>query len=469
MKKNFIIYLLLFLAGCTKTEYIIEEPVKNSSDDKAPYSFDLSVGQITDHEATLMWTAALDSGNKKVTYEVAVNDSVVAYDLVNTGYQLTDLLSNTELKVSVIALDPNRNSTTVSTTFKTLKSLINKVIDPGFDFKWHEFTVAVETEDGGMILGGRVTESTLSEEDCGIVVKLTKGYDIEWIKILSGCSPVNNLILTQDGGCLVFTDNKLIKLNTDGLEQWNYTRIESELFTIDSAIEDSNGDILVAGISGITTFKSYGLVKISSNGTKLWTKNGDSMDCWIGTIIKDELKNPLILGYVSYNGSSNLCLMLMWLDWDGNLIKNRQYPNKYLASDLSKTIKYIDQDASYLIFGTACGYISGYGYYDTEPRFLKITTDGEIVWDKYYYLNSGGVFPSIQDAYTISNGSSLVLCIDDRGNSISVIDALGEIEKTIKLYGYPYLISINRDDDGNYRCVARDGRIFILNHDGYSS
>jgi len=193
------------------------------------------------------------------------------------------------------------------------------------------------------------------------------------------------------------------------------------------------------------------------------------MDCWIGTIIKDELKNPLILGYVSYNGSSNQCLMLMWFDWDGNLIKNRQYPNKYLASDLSKTIKYIDQDASYLIFGTACGYISGYGYYDTEPRFLKITTDGEIVWDKYYYLNSGGVFPSIQDAYTISNGSSLVLCIDDRGNSISVIDALGEIEKTIKLYGYPYLISINRDDDGNYRCVARDGRIFILNHDGYSS
>jgi len=108
------------------------------------------------------------------------------------------------------------------------------------------------------------------------------------------------------------------------------------------------------------------------------------------------------------------------------------------------------------------------GYFNTKQRVLKVTPDGEILWDEYYYLNCGnGHFPSVKGVASLKGDSQLVLTKDDRGIAIATINGSGELMKHIKLSGYPGCVFIKSFEDENYHCISEDGRIIMFNHDGF--
>ena len=156
----------------------------------------------------------------------------------------------------------------------------------------------------------------------------------------------------------------------------------------------------------------------------------------------------------------------MWADRNGNFIRQKFYPNKYSGTDHPR-ILISTRDQNYMILGTAYGSMPPFGHYGAEPRFLKITPDGTILLDTYHSLNSGGVSPWYDYFTPISEDFNLILTHDDRGIAISTINDMNEIERHVKLYGYPRSILLRKSNDGDYHCISQEGIILVFAIDGY--
>ena len=483
MRINSIFIVFLFIASCTKTEYIkeyiIEEP-NSISDTLAPGAFNLTVNKITDNSAYLEWESAKGPDGYQVKYDIAINDSVVAYDLSNNSFTITDLSPDTKYSVSVIALDPERNSTKVTTEFHTMKSFIQSVILIGADFEYFSIEKAIKTSDNGLLIGGRITETTASDQHLVFIMKINKSYDIEWLHIFQNNEDIyelQDLKELSDMSFLVVRNSSITKVSIDGKELWSYrTNTPETYFTC--ATEDNSGNYIISGHSerqwGQEVSSEYFIIKLSALGNELWFKyGGTTLFNYPIDIIIEPNGNILLFGSAEYLESTfqelsyaQTCFWLLWANENGELIRQELYPNEYNESDSPKEI-FLTKDQKYLLLGTAHGAVPPYYYSGSRPRFLKVSNEGTVIWDKYHNLNSGGVSPVYEDFAVLETNQSLILTGDDRGIAISQINDAGEIDKHIKLYGYPRCVNIFIDDNGNYQCVAKEGYIIIFNHNGY--
>jgi hypothetical protein len=234
---------------------------------------------------------------------------------------------------------------------------------------------------------------------------------------------------------------------------------------------------VLAGMSdrhwGTNISAEYTISKLSSNGEELWLKYGGTTLFNRPSDINVETNgNILIFGTAEYLGKkysqydeARECFWLLWSNSNGDFINQKFYPNQYKHNDLAGKIVFT-QDNNYILLGTSVTVSAGQ---DFIPRCLKVTAGGTSIWDKNYYLNSGGAMPSFRDICTIDNDRNLILTLDYSGIALSIINGSGTLEKHIKLNGYPTCVSIRVDNGGNYNCFTRDGRIIIFNHDGYTN
>lgn len=460
----FIVFLLIF--GCTKKEYVIEEP-KTPTDNLAPGAFNMTVNEITNTSARLIWDKASDPNKDTVFYEISINDSVIAYNLKSNIYILEDLSPNTNYSISVTAMDAFRNSTTVSKEFQTMKSFFQNVISLNIGFESFTASVAIETADMGLLIGGSAKENLTSENGKPFILKLDKDYNVEWIHPLPSNVTIIDLIESNDGGYLVLMNNSAIKINNIGKELWSYSEGVSGLW-FNCATQDVNGNFILCGVNS-----TYALFKLSPTGQVLWKEFGSTTrPIYPGDILVEPNGNIMFFGTVKYKEKTwdreeERCFLLLRTDENGKIINEETYPNKYEISDIA--VKIVPtKDQSYLLMGTSVGPMPPYDFTDAStPRFLKITNNGSIVWDEYHYLRNGGFFSSFVDGDAVNDETYLILTNDDRGIAISTLNSNGAIDQYIKLYGYPYCIFIRSANDGNYHCITREGDILIFNHDGY--
>jgi len=479
MRLHVIFIVFLLLTGCTKTEYIIEEPVSTDLGN-SPAGFNVTLGEVSDRWAYIGWEINQDNADGQVKYEIAVNDSVVAYDYEVNTYRLNDLKPNTKYSVSVIALDSLRNATSVHIEVQTMKSFVEGVISFDLNFEYFTFNKIAETDDNGLLIGGSVTEKVNSEANLAFVLKLDDTYNIEFLHIFQSTDPIVELLQSKDDNYVVVRGKSVCKINKSGNELWTYHNDfdTGSLSSAQCATQDLDGNYIIAGISnrnwGADISTEYSLFKLSENGELLWNKfGGTTLSNSPKDVLVDSRGRILIFGSAEYTGVGFDQLSYIkngfWLSWsdeNGNFLNQKFYENKYSNSDIPFSISQTI-DGNYLLIGTAAGSMPPYGYSNTEPRFLKVNTEGDLIWDQYHYLNSGGVFPSVRGFTPKSNGGQLILTGDDRGIAISSINSLGELENHIKLYGYPGCIFIKTVENENYHCITGDGRIILFNHDGY--
>ncbi|MHA7112072.1 fibronectin type III domain-containing protein [Sunxiuqinia elliptica] len=474
----FCIIFSIWAISCTKKEYIIEEPIAPLTN-KAPNSFNLALSNITNTNVTLDWDYKGDPEGDTIKYEVAINDSVIAYDLTNTRHTIKNLISNTRYSASVNALDSARNMTSASIEFKTMKPFLQNIISFDDYFYFYVFDKAIATNDEGVLIGGRIQETILDDSNKQFILKLDKDYKIEWYQILDTTGYITDLLESHDTGYLIVLNNSVYKTDNDGSKIWEYLSPYPKDDTyLQCSVQNDNGDFILAGLQSVKLDGSwnikYVLLKLCSDGTEQWWKfGGTTLQNRPSDIVIEPSGNIVIFGTAEYtgktgdDGSTKSCYWLLWCDEFGNFIKQEFYINEFTQKDIAKRITRTT-NGDYLLMGTAVGPMPPYGYSSFIPRFTKIKKDGSVIWDKCHKLNSGGLMPIFVDFSTMDNNKNLILTKDDRGIAISIIDDVGEVEKHIKLYGYPSSIFLRYTKDKNYHVITYDNSsILVFNSDGY--
>ncbi|WP_161597174.1 CBM96 family carbohydrate-binding protein [Dyadobacter flavalbus] len=175
---------------------------------------------------------------------------------------------------------------------------------------YDELSVVDQTAGGGYILGGismspRSGDKTSDSKGYGDywIVKLSPNGSQQWDRTIGGNyeDRLVSLEHTTDGGYLLSgtsnsgkggdksepglgeTDFWIVKINSDGIKQWDKTLGGTDNETLRTARQTSDGGYIIAGhsVSGkngnkTTVLKSqtdYWLVKLNANGTKIWDKS----------------------------------------------------------------------------------------------------------------------------------------------------------------------------------------------------
>lgn len=479
------IMILILFTSCTEVNYLIEEPTVPKQN-SAPGSFEMQIAQIIDTRIAVIWAVPTDSDGDAIHFEISLNDSVIAYDIVATSYTIENLRQNSEYKISVTALDGSRNFSKAEKTVRTKKSFLSEVVDLGLNYTDITLNTAIHLNDGSIVLWGRGRQLKKFEEYKYFMVKLRPDYSLEWQKEYKwGLSLDDTPISVQDcsgNGFLAVQYRTIVKLDHLGNQQWIYkVPAEYNRTYFRSAVKDDNGDYMIVGQSDRNWPKGricveYFLMKISSAGNEIWHKyGGQYVTNYAEKIINCGNNDFLVAGVAEYTGSFNYDdnydwkqgLWLLRVNGDGQESNQLLYPDQSNGTDMLRCIANLD-DGSNIFMGGYSGYY--YAAY-TKARITKINPKGEVQWDVSPELQTpAGFFGYIADYDVVNKNEYLILAIDDRGITFSHLNInTGGVEKIIKLRGYPNGIFINYNEKGYYEYITEYGYLVRLNVDGYLS
>ncbi|MUG43739.1 hypothetical protein [Paenibacillus woosongensis] len=256
----------------------------------------------------------------------------------------------------------------------------------------------IATSDGGYLLLGDISEpgSWGYLETMAYIVKTDSEGSTEWeTKInYSSNDQARNAIETQDGGYLVagtITDYSgkpysviyLVKLDAHGTIQWENTYDDSYYYNNPlSLIETADDGYAVTGF-GATSAGIYSafVLRTTAEGEQLWYKKywfGDDQDLY--DLVQTSDGGFLAVGSLtrqSYEtGDVQNALLIIKLDPKGNMEWNKQYQDK-TATFLAHT----------LIPAKDGGYLIGYrktSFGKAANMLAKIDANGSMLWEKAY-------------------------------------------------------------------------------------
>lgn len=110
LTKYFLAGTILLLVACDE---------EKTSDNSAPGSFTVSIGDVAATTVTISWTAPTDADGDDITYDVMLGPSAVSSDQTGLTHTFTNLTAATEYSGSVIAMDGNGGESTSNFSFTT--------------------------------------------------------------------------------------------------------------------------------------------------------------------------------------------------------------------------------------------------------------------------------------------------------------------------------------------------------------
>ncbi len=470
IKATYYLFLLILFSGCTKEVFISEEPkpIENFS----PGEFEVNVEKITDTSVKINWIAPANSENEKVVYDVAVNDSVIFYDINETWCTISNLHSESTYSISVFAHDSRYNFQKQTVVVKTLKSFIINYYPIDLGYELHDIYASNATADGGFLICGIGTPLELKiNEKYNFVAKLNAEFEVEWQKEFQWDFQVKmNSLQCSDGNFIVGWTNTLHKLDASGNVIWTFLCPKSlNIEFISSVTETSTGDFLVTGYSPAYGVK-YVVMNISGQGNLVWNKkegnNKNNRPDYVTITPKNEI---LILGTAtSYtNGDWRDFYWLLQLDNEGNFLKEKIFPNQFNSNDLVCGIEIL-ADGNYLLVGSTHGYVRGSGGGDFIPHLIKTKPDGEVLWEIFPDIITrwDAVFPVVQDYRVMENGNILLYVTDTKGFSFAAMNTNGEIIRQWRVIGLPRGKEINLSPDNKFIFLTNYA-VFVFEPEGY--
>lgn len=244
------------------------------------------------------------------------------------------------------------------------------------------------TSDGGYIIAGETFSYSASDNNL-LLAKVNSGGNEEWSRSFGGSSYDIGYSTqpTNDGGYIVvgitgsvgigLSDVWLIKTDSQGNEEWNYT--------FGGAQHDRGYSVQQTGDEGFIicgNTESFGsgeediwLIKTNSDGIQEWnqTYGGSEDDC--GYSVQQTIDGGFIItGYTKSYGNGNYKMWLIKTNSSGSEEWSQTYGNFYsFGRSVQETM-----DGGYII----CGKNTNAGNTPTDVWLLKTDSQGIVQWEK---------------------------------------------------------------------------------------
>jgi len=318
-----------------------------------------------------------------------------------------------------------------------------------------------QTSDGGYIVVGTTTSFGAGESDIWFL-KLSSDGDIAWQRTYGGSEWDDTYCIqqTNDGGYIAAASTSssddgwegtwFFKLSSDGDIEWQKTYGGTYIWEFDSFIQQTiDGGYIVAG-----TTTSFGagesdiwFLKLSSAGDIEWQRTYGGSE-WDGAYCIQQTTDGgyIVAGDTSSFGAGESDFWILKLSSDGDIEWQKNYGGAYRdsASFIQQTI-----DGGYVVAGNTKGNI----------RVLKLSSTGFIEWQRVY--KGSGVY-SASFIQQTSDGGYIVAGItespgeegcDDVNSLILKLSSDGDIEwqKTCGgNYSWDFAFFIQQTSDGGY-------------------
>lgn len=471
-KRNIIYSFLLFFTfvlhfSCQKEEIFVEGGEKdniNPVDTITLGNFAINIVFVSDNAIELSWSVSSNA----ISYEIALNDSVVAYDVTSFSYLLSGLNSNTEYEITVNALSSTHKKNAQTITIKTKKQLIEAIYSLHLEeYEYCRFSSCIKTTDSGFLLDAYLYRYGVYYQ---AIIKTDKNLNIKWVDYsVERISHEKQILECKSGGYLIISDNEIFKLDNNGERVWTQnlnTVSDDDYFgLIEGGIESSDGTIVLVGalvkIGGSSTVGVKNLIiKLSATGNIIWNKSEEkNSNSYLDKIIQNNDGSYLIV-----EETNSSIFSLVGIDKDGSILWEKSYDdiNYYLSVNIQSV-----PDGNYFISGTQ-PVSDQYGRSGFAPRYMKVAKNGTTIWNNVYRdLNGGGLSPGAGASEVQSDNSYIVLTNDDRGVGLAKLSPSGEVITHLALFGYPSGIYVSAISDNQCIYFTDNGYFIIVNWDGY--
>lgn len=450
-KKEFLYRLIIFcvlIVGCKDDDDRVIPPV--SVENQVPGDFTIQVNQITDNNALLEWTLAVDPDDDDVSYTIFLGENSIQSDVKVTEFLLEGLDAQTSYNGKVVASDGKGGTSENTFAFDTEDGV---VISEEVSIVWEksyggsEIDVANAlqlTVDGGYIVAG-----TANSDDGDVggnndadgyiggdywVIKLSSSGDLIWETNLGGSSDDSGRSIqqTSDGGFIVAgatdsndqdisgntssSDYWIVKLDEFGNLIWEVSYGGSGNDGARSIQQTSDGGYVVVGSAGFSSGDiggnygglDYWVIKLDTMGALVWETNlgGSGFD------IPESVEQTIDGGYIvgGYSESSNGNVGGNYGGKDYWIVKLDALGNLVWETNLGGTL----DDYAYDVHQTTDqGYIvAGYSEssdFDVSSNngkkdcwIVKLNTSGELIWEVNIGSSESDVARSIQQ--TVDGG-----------------------------------------------------------------
>ena len=250
-----------------------------------------------------------------------------------------------------------------------------------------------QTSDGGYIVAGSTRSFGAGFSDFWIL-KFTSDGDIEWQKTYGGSvdDEAHSIQQTSDGGYIVVGETSsfgtegediwVLKLTSDGEIEWQKTYGGDKYDSVSFIQQRGDGGYIVVGhtesyVEGQWN-RDIWILKISSAGDVEWQKTygGDKSDS-VSFIQQRGDGGYIVAGETGSSGAGEIDIWFLKLSSDGDIEWQKTY-----GGDKSDSVSFIQQtgDGGYIIAGST----GSFGAEGSDFWILKLSSDGDIEWQKTY-------------------------------------------------------------------------------------
>ncbi|UCE37748.1 MAG: Ig-like domain-containing protein [Thermoplasmata archaeon] len=334
----------------------------------------------------------------------------------------------------------------------------NYTYDIGAVFEFHSVQ---QTKDGGYIATGRYYDGNTDV----LLFKTNSTGDEEWNKSIggSGYDIGNSVCLASDDGYMItgttdsygaaFDDVWLIKTDSSGNEVWNKTFGGGGLDRGHSIKQTSDGGYIITGFT-----RSFGpagsniwLIKTDSAGSEIWSKTfgGDGGD--VGNSAQETSDGGFIVVGNTYSfGIDPEDIYLIKTDSSGNEEWNKTYGGPQEDYGLSVNQTY---DGGYIISGLTMSFGPGNG----DVWVIKTDSVGAVQWDTTWgYVGSEDYGNEVHR--TADGGYVIITRGDEEGNTLIKLDSNGNLVWQ-RYYTYESGNSVKVTSDGGFIVAGQNSLI----------
>ena len=242
--------------------------------------------------------------------------------------------------------------------------------------------IVIQTDDGGYAMAGYTTSFGAGAAD-GRLVKVDSSGNLIWSQTYGGTDvdDITSMVKTNDGGYALVgftrsfgagrTDFWLVKVDSEGVLQWNQTYGGAGDDSAHAVVQTSDGGYALAGST--TSFGSgnsdFWLLKVDSQGNMEWNKTfgGTGTDNAV-SLVKTSDGGYALAGYTNSLGAGNNDVWVVKTDSFGNLVWSQTYGGA--SADYAYSIIQVS-DGGYVLAGNTASFGAG----STDIYLVKIGTE----------------------------------------------------------------------------------------------